>query len=316
MGPKKATLSDLREMLEEYKKYLSNVEQLGKDVLKMLTLRDEIEELLHSLEERGTNVSAERTKLENLDPIARKKAKIILKHLKASVELAPYREERKIPASHWWWYLDDLIKEEKLSVVKKWLIRGGVGIAALLCAYVVLTRFLPQPEPVILLQEKGSRLYEEGRVDEAIAVYKKALKLNPEEYSIYLMLGVLYEEKGVLEEASRYFEEAKNLSPKKIDFYNQRGMIYYQRGKLDRAISDAKEALKIDPNSAASHFLLGSCYEVQGRVKEAISEYQMVSNLDTDPKLTAMARIKMGMLMQRSMVSPLPSKTHKENSRD
>jgi len=262
----------------------------------MLTLRDEIEELLHSLEERGTNVSAERTKLENLDPIARKKAKIILKHLKASVELAPYREERKIPASHWWWYLDDLIKEEKLSVVKKWLIRGGVGIAALLCAYVVLTRFLPQPEPIILLQEKGSRLYEEGRVDEAIAVYKKALKLNPKEYSIYLMLGVLYEEKGVLEEASHYFEEAKNLSPKKIDFYNQRGMIYYQR--------------------AASHFLLGSCYEVQGRVKEAISEYQMVSNLDTDPKLTAMARIKMGMLMQRSMVSPLPSKTHKENSRD
>lgn len=308
MNGKRTTLSDLRKMIEECKDYLSDVEHLDKNVLKMLSLRDEIKELLRRLKEKGTEVSAEETRLENLDPIARKKAKIILRHLKASIDLVPYRDERGIPTSHWWWYLDNLIKEEKLGVVKKWLIRGGVAIAVLLCVYLVLTRVVPRPNPAVLLQEEGNRLYEKGKIDEAVAVYKKALQLRPDDSFIYLMLGVLYEDKKMQEEADHYFNEAERLSSRKIDFYNQRGMIYYQKGKFDRAVSDAEEALKIDPDSATSHFLLGSVYEVQGKINEAISEYQIVSNLDSDPRLTAMARIKMGMLMQRAVTSPPPSK--------
>jgi len=308
MNGKRTTLSDLRKMIEEYKDYLSDIEHLDKNVLKMLNLRDEIKELLRRLKEKGTEVSAEETRLENLDPIARKKAKIILRHLKVSIDLVPYRDERGIPTSHWWWYLDSLIKEEKLGLVKKWLIRGGVAIAVLLCVYLVLIRVVPRPNPAVLLQEEGNRLYEEGRIDEAVAVYKKALQLRPDDSFVYLMLGVLYEDKKMQEEADHYFNEAERLSSRKIDFYNQRGMIYYQKGKFDRAISDAEEALKIDPDSATSHFLLGSVYEVQGKINEAISEYQIVSNLDGDARLVAMARIKMGMLMQRAVTSPAPSK--------
>ena len=304
MTHKRTTLGELREMIEKYKDYLLDAEHLEGKVLEMLTLRDEIEELLHRLEKKGTELSAERTRLESLDHIGRKKAKIILRHLRACVDLTPYREERNIPTSHWWWYLDDLIKEKKFGVARKWLVRGGIAAIALVCAYVVLTRIIPKPEPAVLLQEEASRLYEEGKIDEAIAVYKKALRMSPKDSSIYLTLGVLYEDKGLSDEANYYFDRAKKLFPKEIAFYNQRGMIYFQKGKLDKATSDAKETLKIDPDSATAHFLLGSIYEVQGKIGEAISEYQIVSNLDTDPKLTVMARVKMGMLIQRAVTPP------------
>jgi len=300
MTHKRTTLGDLREMIEEYKDYLLDVEHLDHKVVKMLTLRDEIEELLHRLEGKRTELSAEKTRLESLDHIGREKAKIILKHLETSIDLAPYREEREIPTSHWWWYLDNLIKEKKFKVTKKLLIRGGIVAVILICAYVVLTRVVPKPEPSVLLQEEGNKLYQEGKIDEALAVYKKALRMSPEDSSVCLMVGVLYEDKEMTEEAEYYFDKAKRLFPNEIDFYNQRGMVYYQKGKLDKAISDAKEALKIDLNSAISHFLLGSAYEVQGKISEAISEYQIVSNLDTDPKLTVMARVKMGMIIQRA----------------
>jgi len=274
MTHKRTTLGELREMIEKYKDYLLDAEHLEGKVLEMLTLRDEIEELLHRLEKKGTELSAERTRLESLDHIGRKKAKIILRHLRACVDLTPYREERNIPTSHWWWYLDDLIKEKKFGVARKWLVRGGIAAIALVCAYVVLTRVI-KPEPAVLLQEEASRLYEEGKIDEAIAVYKKALRMSPKDSSIYLTLGVLYEDKGLSDEANYYFDRAKKLFPKEIAFYNQRGMIYFQKGKLDKATSDAKEALN-----------------------------QIVSNLDTDPKLTVMARVKMGMLIQRAVTPP------------
>lgn len=294
------TLDNLRKMIEEYKDCVLNIDYPDQEIIKMLILRDEIENLLLNLEKRGTDLEADRVRLETFDVIIRKKMKKVHRKLTTSLNPLPYREERKIPRSHWWWYLDELLREKRVQARKRWLIRGGKAAIALLAVYIVLTRIVPQPKQSVIYQGQANQLYQGRKLDEAINLYKKAQNLDTEDSVIPLMLGIIYEDKELLDEANSYFERAKLLSSQKIDFYNSRGMIYLQTGKLDKAILDAKKALEIAPNSALSHFLLGSIYEIENRTAEAIFEYQIVSDLDQNPQLTVIARFKMGMIMQRA----------------
>ena len=295
------TLADLREMVEQYKKYLLDIDEFSKDILKILILRDEIEILSSRLEKRGTDLSVEKSRLDSLDQIIKDKAKPIFRSLTDSISPLPYREERKIPRSHWWWYLDELIRKRKSLRIRRWAVRGGIAAGILVATYVVMVKVLPKPHPATIYQEEGSKLYREGRIDEAIQAYKESLKLNPEDGSTYLMLGVLYEDKKAIEKAAHYFKKGESLYSHKIDFYNARGMVYFQGGKLDKAAIDVKEALEIDPKNPLSHFLLGSIYEAEDRFAEAVTQYQIVSNMkDAPAQLVVMARFKMGMMMQRA----------------
>ena len=294
------TLNNLRKMIEEYKDCVLNIDYPDREIIKMLTSRDEIENLLLNLEKRGTDLETDRVRLETFDVIIRKQMKKVHRKLTTSLNPLPYREERKIPRSHWWWYLDELLREKRVQARKRWLIRGGIAAVALLAVYIVLTRIVPQPKQSVIYQGQANQLYQEGKLDEAIEIYKKAQDLEPDDSAIPLMLGITYEDKGLLDRANDYFERARLLSSQEIDFHNSRGMIYLQTGKLGKAILDAKKALEMAPNSALSHFLLGSIYEIDNRTAEAIFEYQIVSDLDQNPQLTVMARFKMGMIMQRA----------------
>ncbi len=295
------TLADLREMVEQYKKYLLNIDEFSKDILKILILRDEIEILSSRLEKRGTDLSVEKSRLDSLDQIIKDKAKPIFRSLTDSISPLPYREERKIPRSHWWWYLDELIRKRRSLRIRRWAVRGGIAAGILVATYVVMVKVLPKPHPATIYQEEGSQLYREGRIDEAIQAYKESLKLNPEDGSTYLMLGVLYEDKKAIEKAAHYFKKGESLYSRKIDFYNARGMVYFQGGKLDKAAIDVKEALKVDPKNPLSHFLLGNIYEAEDRFAEAVTQYQIVSNMkDAPAQLVVMARFKMGMMGMRA----------------
>jgi len=294
------TLNNLRIMIDKYKGYVVNIDYLNEDIVKMLTLRDEIEDLLLNLGKKGTDLVADKVRLETFDTMVKNKMKTVFKKTSASINPLPYREEREIPRSHWWWYLDELLKEKKSQMRKRWLIRGGIATIALLAVYIVMTRVVPKPKQSVIYEEEADRLYQEGKLDEAIKIYRKAQDLDPDNSTIPLMLGIIYEDKGSLDRANDYFERARLLSSQKIDFYNSRGMTYFQMGKLDKAVLDAKKALEIDPDNAFSHFLLGSIYEAENKIPEALAEYQIVSDLDQDPKLTVMARFKSGMLMQRA----------------
>ncbi len=299
------TLAELREMVEQYKKYLLNIDEFSKDILKILILRDEIEILSSRLEKRGTDLSVEKSRLDSLDQIIKDKAKPIFRSLTDSISPLPYREERKIPRSHWWWYLDELIRKRKSLRIRRWAVRGGIAAGILVATYVVMVKVLPKPHPATIYQEEGSQLYREGRIDEAIQAYKESLKLNPEDGSTYLMLGVLYEDKKAIEKAAHYFKKGESLYSHKIDFYNARGMVYFQGGKLDKAAIDVKEALEIDPKNPLSRFLLGNIYEAEDRFAEAVTQYQIVSNMkDAPAQLVVMARFKMGMMGMRAPLRP------------
>ncbi|RLE11894.1 hypothetical protein DRI96_05445 [Candidatus Aerophobetes bacterium] len=76
MENKKAslTINDLREWIERYKKDLLDIDTIeGNKVVEVLTLRDEINDLVQKLEQKGIDLSVERSKLDSLDHLIKDK---------------------------------------------------------------------------------------------------------------------------------------------------------------------------------------------------------------------------------------------------
>ena len=92
----------------------------------------------------------------------------------------------------------------------------------------------------------GEQYYDLGRYKEAIAEYKKALKLRPKFADIITRLGVAYRDSGELETAIDAFAKALTINPKHLPAHIHLGITYYMKGFVDMAIREWKNTLAID----------------------------------------------------------------------
>jgi tetratricopeptide (TPR) repeat protein len=93
-----------------------------------------------------------------------------------------------------------------------------------------------------------------GYLDEAIAAYKKALRLSPQDPLVSSRLGLaltrkadLLMGKGDRDGAIAAYREALRLNPKDADTHTALGVALQGQGDLDGAIAAYQEALHIDP---------------------------------------------------------------------
>jgi len=300
---RQGTLNELREWIEEYKKYLMNLGELGDKIVQVLILRDKINNLMHKLEEKGADLSVEKSKLDTLDHIIKDEPQTVWKKLKDCIDPAAYRVKQKIPPCNWWWYLDQIIRNKKKQLINKWIKRTVIGVSFVTCLYFIFVYAIPKPDPYTTCIQEGERLLQKGKINPALQTYQKATYLNPEKPYAYLMVGVIYQFLGEDERAKKYFREAKKRYTSSYDFHLERGTIWMKLGKFSAAEEDAKQALKLNPASAEAHFLLGNAYEAQDKIAQAIAEFSIVSEMKTDPKLIVIARYKIGMLSLKQVSS-------------
>ena len=300
---KKNTLTELREWMEEYRKYIMNLDQIGDRIVQVLTLRDNIHNIVHTLEKKGADLSVEKSKLDSLDHIIKDKPRVVWRKLKKHVDPMRYRSEQHLSPAHWWWYLDHIIQKEKKKRTDKWIRRLAIGAAALVGLYLILTYAVPKPSPYIILLAEADELLEKGQINTALEIYQEAIHLDPDDPTGYLMTGVIYQFLVEGERAQTYFAEAKKRHRSLYDFYLQRGMVWLKMGQFAAAEEDGKKTLEINFDSAEAHFLLGNVYEAQDKIVQAIEEFSIVSELDADPKLTVISRFKMGMISLRRMAT-------------
>ena len=92
--------------------------------------------------------------------------------------------------------------------------------------------------------EKGNSLSQEGKTEEAIASYDKAISLNPEDFKAYIVRGVALEKIGKYEEAIDCYDKALSLDadgPAAYVAYLNKGYAFeqirkYEGGKLEEAV--------------------------------------------------------------------------------
>ena len=115
------------------------------------------------------------------------------------------------------------------------------------------------PKNVLALGSLGDCLMTLERYDEAIKVYKKALKFLPEgdeRLNIQNDLGVCYFKKEELEKAVAEFKSVLKKNPDHVNAIYNLGQVYYHEGLTGRMKEDYEEFVKSSKNAASILFSL------------------------------------------------------------
>lgn len=99
----------------------------------------------------------------------------------------------------------------------------------------------------------GLEYQEQGRLQEAIAEYDEAIRLNPLDAVAYNNRGNAYNDLGQLERAIADYDEAIRLNPQFAEAYSNRGITYYNLGQLEQAIEDYDETIRLNPEYADAY---------------------------------------------------------------
>jgi tetratricopeptide (TPR) repeat protein len=99
----------------------------------------------------------------------------------------------------------------------------------------------------------GNSFVNQGRVDEAVEHFQKALALDPEPAIFHVGLGTAYSRKGWGNEAMIHFQKAVAIEPGLANAQYDLGCNLVRAGQLDEALIHLQKALAIEPDIAATH---------------------------------------------------------------
>jgi len=96
-----------KELLAAYEADVQFSDVSGMEHLDMLMTRSEIaKHELHLSDE-------ERQRLLNADKLLREQAHLFYQSIREIADLASWRRDEDVPATHWWWYLDVITQMQK-----------------------------------------------------------------------------------------------------------------------------------------------------------------------------------------------------------
>jgi len=110
----------------------------------------------------------------------------------------------------------------------------------------------------------GLALFAEGKIDEAINHYNKAISIAPDDVYTYNNRGIIYGKRGQHQLAIEDFNNALRIVPSFANSYNNRGFSYATLGQYQRAIEDYSEAIRLKPDYAEAYMNRGVAYLMQG----------------------------------------------------
>ena len=155
----------------------------------------------------------------------------------------------------------------------------------------------------------GNALHSQGKLDEAIAEYRTAIRLKPDYAEAHNNLGAALGAQGKTEEAIAECRTAIRIKPDYAEAHNnlgncperpgqarrghrriphrdppqarlRRGPLQPRRralgaqGKTEEAIAECRTAIRLKPDFAEAHNNLGNALSDQGKTDEAIAEYR------------------------------------------
>jgi len=106
-------------------------------------------------------------------------------------------------------------------------------IISFACSYVALAYLLDQAQEYHF---KGDRLQSEGKLDEAIKYYQKAIGIDKHCLAAYNGLAICYETKGLVSRAEHWYLKALKIDPHYAPVHYNLGLFYEKYDKIGKAI--------------------------------------------------------------------------------
>ena len=117
-------------------------------------------------------------------------------------------------------------------------------------------------------------------MDEAIASFREAVRLNKDDGRAHFGLGVALESQGRLDRPIASFREAIRLKKDYAEPHSNLGEALLAKGQLDDAIASYREAIRLKNDYAEAHNGLGTVLKAKGQLDDAIASYREAVRLN------------------------------------
>jgi tetratricopeptide (TPR) repeat protein len=121
-----------------------------------------------------------------------------------------------------------------------------------------------------------------GRLGEAEACYREAIRLRPGSAGSHFNLGRVLDEAGRGDEAIACYRQAVRLRPEFVEAHRHLGTLLAARGALREAAASLAQAVQLRPDAPAVHNNLGNVLRAQGQRDQAIGRYREAIRLRPD----------------------------------
>ena len=124
--------------------------------------------------------------------------------------------------------------------------------------------------------------HQAGALQQADALYRQILSINPDHVPTLIMLGVLAHQVGRSDAAVQLLTRAAQVDPQNADAHNNLGVALAVTGQLPLAIASYQAALQIRPHDARANNNLGTAFRDAGRLPDAVAAYSRAIAIASD----------------------------------
>jgi len=144
-----------------------------------------------------------------------------------------------------------------------------------------------QSKIAVALYKEGVRLGNDGKVEEALAKFQKAVLLEPKVFLFQLKLAYAYEMLKRFPEAQAAYENAIALNSSSKEAWRGLGDVLRRAGFLSKAEEAYKKAIRLSPKYKEAWLGLAYLYGDMEALDKAVEAYlKVVSIAPKDPDVT------------------------------
>lgn len=126
-----------------------------------------------------------------------------------------------------------------------------------------------KPAHLLANLQNAIALHNNGRLDEADAIYRKVLQQAPLHPDALHLRALVCHAKEKFADAAKLAEAAISVAPKIANLHNTAGEAWRRQGRLDRARLRLNEAIRLDPAMAMAHHNLSLVCSAEARHDDA-----------------------------------------------
>jgi tetratricopeptide (TPR) repeat protein len=130
--------------------------------------------------------------------------------------------------------------------------------------------------------DRGNSLCEEGRFEEAITSYDRAILYKPDFHETWYNRGSALDDSGRYEEAIKSYDRAIFFNPDYHKTWYNRGNSLGNSGRYEESIASYDRAISLSPDHHKAWFNRGNSLDNLGRYEEAIESYDRAISLNSD----------------------------------
>jgi Ca-activated chloride channel family protein len=134
----------------------------------------------------------------------------------------------------------------------------------------------------VALNAKGLEFSKLGLYEQAIPLFKEAVKRKKDYAEAHANLGDAYFQSGDYRKAVEAYKQVVKYQSSSATDYDHLGLAYFRLGEHKKAVDAFKEAIRLDPKYSSAFLNLGTAYADRDKDNEALAQYQILKTLDPE----------------------------------